>query len=269
MTRLVKAELMKWRTTRSLYASIAGVVLIVALGVSAAIATAGQAGNAGLDTTEGVRTVFAAAGNGGFLVMIMGIISTAGEYRQNTITAALLITPRRRRFVAAKTIAMAIIGVGMAVVACAVTLAIALPWLATKNVHPALLSSDVALVLVGASAVISLFGLIGVGVGAILRNQVAAVLGSLTWLLEHRVAPGWTVSCGWQVVVLRSIRFIDRIGGRGWRPASRRSRCAAADRVRTRCRVIADLSTSGGRPSRFDGQVSEGLPTMTALPPHL
>jgi ABC-2 type transport system permease protein len=183
MNRLVKAELLKLRTTRTLYATIAGVVVLVAFGVSAAIATAGTSGNAGLHTTEGLRSVFGGAVNAGFLMLVMGIITTAGEYRHNTITAALLITPRRRQLIAAKTIAMAIVGVGVAVIATAVTLGVSLPWLAAKGVHPTLLSSDVAGVLLGSAAVMVLFGLIGIGLGAIVRNQVAAVVGSLVWLL--------------------------------------------------------------------------------------
>jgi ABC-type transport system involved in multi-copper enzyme maturation permease subunit len=183
MNRLVKAELLKLRTTRSLYGTIAGVVVLVALGVSAAIATAGTSGNAGLDTTEGLRGVFGGAVNAGFLLLVMGIIATAGEYRQNTITAALLITPQRRQLVVAKTIAMAIVGAGIAVIATAVTLTVSLPWLAAKGIHPTLLSSDVAGVLLGSAAVMVLFGLIGIGLGAIIRNQVAAVVGALAWLL--------------------------------------------------------------------------------------
>ena len=62
-------------------------------------------------------------------------------------------------------------------------LTVSLPWLAAKGVHPALLSSDVAGVLLGSAAVMVLFGLIGIGLGAIVRNQIAAVVGSLVWLL--------------------------------------------------------------------------------------
>jgi ABC-2 type transport system permease protein len=183
MTRLIQAELLKWRTMRALYAFAAGTAVIVALAVSAAIATAGRHGSAGLTTTEGMRDVFSGAVNAGFLVMIMGIITTAGEYRHNTITAAVITTPRRSRLIAAKTIAMAVIGTSMAALACAVTVAIALPWLATKGVHPSMLSRDVGLVLLGSSAVIVLFGLIGIGIGAVVRNQVAAIVGTLLWLL--------------------------------------------------------------------------------------
>jgi len=183
MTRLVRAELLKWRTTRSLYANVVGLVVIVALSVSASIATAGQNGAAGLDTTNGLRSVFGAAANGGFLVLIMGIITSAGEYRHNTISASVLITPRRSSLIAAKTAAMAILGAAMALVACAATLVVALPWLASKGIHPSLLSVDAGLVLAGSAAVITLFGLIGVGLGSMVRNQVGAIVGSLAWLM--------------------------------------------------------------------------------------
>jgi ABC-2 type transport system permease protein len=195
MIRLVHAELLKWRTTRALYAFAAGIVLIVALSAAAAIAPAGTHGSASLTTTEGLRSVFSSAVNAGFLVLIMGIITTAGEYRHNTITAAVVITPRRAQLIGAKTIAMALLGAGAAVLASVITLAISLPWLGAKGVHPTLLSRDVALVLVGSAAVIVLFALIGVGIGAVVRNQVAAIVGSLVWLLVVeqllvKLAPG-------------------------------------------------------------------------------
>jgi uncharacterized membrane protein len=44
-------------------------------------------------------------------------------------------------------------------------------------------SSDVRLVLVGSVAVSALWGALGVGLGAVIRNQAAALVGALMWVL--------------------------------------------------------------------------------------
>jgi ABC-2 type transport system permease protein len=42
---------------------------------------------------------------------------------------------------------------------------------------------DVALVLLGVLVGAPLYGVLGVGVGALVRNQVAAIVGALAWIL--------------------------------------------------------------------------------------
>lgn len=88
----------------------------------------------------------AAASSGTLVVLLIGILMMAGEFRHNTATSTFLISPDRRRVVGAKLIASAVVGAGLA-------LAIALPWLAAKNVDVSLLSRDVGPVLLAAVAV--------------------------------------------------------------------------------------------------------------------
>ena len=63
------------------------------------------------------------------------------------------------------------------------TLAIALPWLAAKDVDVVLLSGDVGFVLLGAIVATALYALVGVGVGSLIRNQTAAVVVALVWVM--------------------------------------------------------------------------------------
>ena len=62
------------------------------------------------------------------------------------------------------------------------TLAVALPWLASKGAHVRIVQ-DVGLVLLGATAGTVLYGAIGVAVGALIRNQAAALVVALAWML--------------------------------------------------------------------------------------
>lgn len=181
MKHLIRAELLRLRTTRATYSWFAAVPVGVALIVATAVQSAGQDGQAALGTSEGLRHVLAGAASATSATSVLGILAIAGEYRHNTATATFLVTPHRHHVLAAKVIALSIVGLVVAVAAELITLAIALPWLATKNVHVNLLSGDVGVVFVGALVATVLYGAVGVGLGALIRNQVAAIALSFAW----------------------------------------------------------------------------------------
>jgi ABC-2 type transport system permease protein len=178
---LIRAELIKLRTLRAFWWTVAATLAFVP--VSIAIAMHGGPGSAGLDTTEGFRNVIAAASSGGVLMLVIGILLMAGEFRHNTITSTLLITPDRKRAVGAKLAAAGIVGVAVGVVASLLTLAIALPWLAERNIDLGAHSLDILVVLAGGIAATALAGLMGVGLGALMPNQSLAVTVTLVWVL--------------------------------------------------------------------------------------
>jgi hypothetical protein len=181
VTALLRGELLKVRTTRLVLGLLAATVAVVVLGVVASILTAGEGGTPPLDTGEGVRNVFGNAGAASVLALVMGILVVTGELRHGTITQTFLLTPRRPLVVAAKLAAMVVVGLVFGTVASAVSLAVAVPWLAAKDVSLGAMGGDVATVLLAALLSCALYGLIGVGVGALVRNQVAAVVFALVW----------------------------------------------------------------------------------------
>jgi len=63
------------------------------------------------------------------------------------------------------------------------TLAVALPWLATKHIRVDIFSHNVGLVLLGGIAAMTIYAAVGVGVGSLIRNQTAAVVIALGWSL--------------------------------------------------------------------------------------
>lgn len=184
MRSLVHAELLKLRTTRMFYGNALAAVALVPLSLAIAIQTAGKEGaGPSLHTTEGIRNVMSAASSGTLVVLIVGILIMAGEFRHNTATSTFLVTPDRRRVVGAKLIAATIVGTGLAIAASVVTLAIGLPWLASKDIDVSLLSGDVGPVLLAAVAATALYALVGVGVGSLIRNQTAALAVALVWVM--------------------------------------------------------------------------------------
>lgn len=182
MNDLIRAELLKLRTTRTLYAYGLVALAFVPVSVALAIQTAGTPGaGPSLATEEGVRHVMSAAGSGATLVLLIGILVMAGEFRYSTATSTFLVTPDRRRVVVAKLVASALVGVVLAVAAAILTLTIALPWLAAKDVEMASVV-DIGLVLLGAIAGTALNAMVGVGVGSMIRNQTAAIVVALVWV---------------------------------------------------------------------------------------
>ena len=179
MSRLVRAELLKVRTTRLWWGLMLGALALVALNATLSAVFAGQQGAPGLDTDAGVRNVWAAAGQGNLFALIAGILLVAGEYRHQTVTSTFLVTPSRSRVVAAKLAVAALVGLGYALAACLLTAAFAVPLLAARETAG---SADVPVILGGAVLVTVLYGVVGVGVGALVRNQVAAVVGALLWV---------------------------------------------------------------------------------------
>jgi ABC-2 family transporter len=179
MKDLVRAELLKLRTTRSFWLYIASALAFVP--VTVALAMHGAPDIAPPGSHAGVRNTMSAASAGGLLVLLVGISMMAGEYRHNTATTTFLITPDGRRVLGAKLLVGAMVGAGVAVIASVLTLAVALPWLHAEGVDVSLLSRDVTLPLLGALIATPLAAVLGVGLGALITNQTLAVTLVVVW----------------------------------------------------------------------------------------
>jgi ABC-type transport system involved in multi-copper enzyme maturation permease subunit len=181
MTAQLRSELLKQRSTRTnllLLGWMAGlVILVVALHVlSFSTSSLAQDDNQfkilGLGTTIGA--LFAA---------LLGAMSITGEFRSGTIRPTLLVTPRRTRVIAAKVLASLAAGVGIGLLAEVLAAGAEAVGLAARGVHVQLAVGDYAQVLAGGALGAALFAAIGVGIGAMVRNQVAALVGLCVWLL--------------------------------------------------------------------------------------
>ena len=193
MNTLIRAELLKLRTLRTFWWTVAATLAFVPASIAIAIHVGAE--SAPLDTTEGFRNVLAAASSGGVLMLVIGILAMAGEVRHNTLTSTFLITPERRRIITAKLAACGLAGTAIGIVAALLTLAVALPWLSQRGVALDGHGTDILVVLVGGIAATALGGLMGVGLGALMPHQTLAVTATLVWVflveaLLASLAPG-------------------------------------------------------------------------------
>jgi ABC-2 type transport system permease protein len=184
MRRLVAAEFHKLATTRLWLWLLLGSVALTALYASLAIAFGDTPDNPTppLASPAGQRTVFSVGQGAGTLLAVLAAIALTGEFRHQTATTTFLASPQRGRVVLAKLIAYGLVGIGYALVCIAVTIAIALPWLNAKGIQIPLGGNGIPATLAGVVAAVAIFGLIGVGLGALVREQVATVVGLLVYL---------------------------------------------------------------------------------------
>jgi ABC-2 type transport system permease protein len=178
MTALLRGELIKTVTTRTVFGYAAlGVALII--------------GNVLITTlSEDLRTVAnkqeAIAGLP-MLLILLGLVGAAGEYRHRTAApAALAAGGRRGRLLLARAGAYALTGLVLGALTAAVALGLGLPLL-NGEPGPGLGSGKIAAVAAGTILGAGLCAIIGVAAGALVRNQVASVVGAL--ILAFVVGP--------------------------------------------------------------------------------
>jgi hypothetical protein len=85
--------------------------------------------------------------------------------------------------IAAKLIAYPLAGIAFTLTTLAVAATVAAGWLTVKGMTPSLFDARLGWILAVALLSAGLCGLVGVGVGALVRNQVAALVGTLVWVL--------------------------------------------------------------------------------------
>jgi ABC-type transport system involved in multi-copper enzyme maturation permease subunit len=183
MVRLIRSEFRKLFSTKVWVWLLIGAA---ALSAGFTCLTLGFAGNpdSGLprrDDPAIVPIVLSAAGAAVIFVVILSIIGITQEFRHRTATPTFLTTPHRGRVVVAKLVTYLVAGLGYAVVTTLVVLAIAIPWIGSAGGEVSLAGENRS-VLLGSAAAVAIYSLLGVGIGALVRNQVGAIVGVLVYL---------------------------------------------------------------------------------------
>jgi ABC-2 type transport system permease protein len=196
MTNLIAAEFLKLRTTRTVWALLAASMAVSALAVASAVVV-GTDTDLDLQTARGMRSVLSLSGTGAIFVLVLGVIISAGEYRQRTAVDTFLTTPRRWRVIATKLGTAATTGAIFGALAVAVSVAVAAAAYRLEDMTFGLDSAEVWATLAGAVVYAALFAAIGAATGSLVRNQVAGIVGWLVWLavVEH-IAVGFAPGIG-------------------------------------------------------------------------
>lgn len=182
MTGSLRAEWLKMITTRTFYGLLAGAAAVAAIGAfSTTSATTSPPWDMTTPLHEQTAWVLATI-NGGMFAIIVGARTFTDEFRHGTMAHTYIADPRRTVSAVSKALVGAASGVLVGVATVAASVVVALLMAAGSGGEVAFHTSDVTASL-GLFAAMALWAVVGAGIGAIVRNQVAVVAGALLWVL--------------------------------------------------------------------------------------
>lgn len=196
----VRSELLKFFTTRlwwgmaiGVFLSAAAFSLIFGIIYTSDALSQGAGGPGGTptgDATQIANTVYNAGLSVGYLLMLtIGVIQIGAEYRHQTITSTFLATPRRARAMLAKVVALIAIGAGYGLLSLLGSVSVGAVVLNLRGAE-AFPSTELVRTFALSLLVLGLWALIGLGVGILIPNQVAALLigVGVAWIVEPILA---------------------------------------------------------------------------------
>lgn len=177
MQTLIASEVLKLRTIRSPW-----LLLLVAQGVVVVGVIGAVASESDLQSTSTLAKAAAHVGLVSMVSLVLGVLAVAGEYRHRTIADTYLTTPGREPVLRAKLVVYAVLGLLVGITASVTALITMLIAWKIKGVSLPLSSPDLWETLGGDVIWNATFAVIGVSLGAIVRNLTAAVAAALLWI---------------------------------------------------------------------------------------
>jgi ABC-2 type transport system permease protein len=150
-------------------------------------------GKTRLATNADQLEVFQVGTRAGMLfAALAGALAITAEIRYGTIRPTFLVQPRRGPVLAAKLTISAVTGLVYGLLAEGLMASFAAIAFSIRGIPNELTSSDYLRILLGGAAAAALWAVIGVGVGALVRNQVATLVGFCAWMfLVESVSEGF------------------------------------------------------------------------------
>lgn len=180
MRAALLAEYRKLVTTRIwwlLLIVMVGYLVFVGVAVAASFVFVPDGAEAPLAGKDAARTTYALVNGVGYVFpLVIGSLAMTTEFRHKTITQSLLVEPDRTRFLLAKLLSVVPIGLAAGVVGQLAVVAGGAPLLAAQGDGAFLGDGDVVTGLLLGVVVVALWAVIGVAVGSVLSNQVAAIV---------------------------------------------------------------------------------------------
>lgn len=121
--------------------------------------------------------VYSSASSIGYVFpVLLGALATTSEFRSQTLTPTFLAIPRRGTVLVAKLVALAAVGAIYGVGALLGSVGVGAPLLAALGGEPMLDSTETWALFGRTLVAMSLWAVIGVALGALVRSQVAAIV---------------------------------------------------------------------------------------------
>ena len=178
MTDQLLAELRKMRSTRTNLGLLAGMIGLTLLTV---LINGFVLGASELQTHDNQHTLLSAGTNGALFAALIGVMAITSEFRHGTIRPTFVVTPDRSRVIAAKVVASLLMGIVFGIVAIGLSFGVGYAILVGRGIDLALDTNHVLLLVFGTLFMTALWAALGVGLGALIKNQVFAVIGLIVW----------------------------------------------------------------------------------------
>jgi hypothetical protein len=212
VTGLIRGELLKIRTTNTWWLFGLGILGFTALALLINCIVANETLDApppdvtGLDPEEAAQSqanfaaqssVIRQAANiytsgqffGGLFVLLLGMLLITNEFYHQTATATFLTTPHRSAVVTAKLITAMAFAAFFWLIITGIDVAVGATFLNSQGFSPGLGEWEVQRAILFNLLVFMLWAILGVGFGALIRNQVGAVVtGAALYLIGTQIA---------------------------------------------------------------------------------
>ena len=231
MIGLLRAEAKKVSSIRMTWVLIAsGVVLsliyVLTYGLMAGQELGGQASPIpGLENEMTVRLVYSSIAMGAYVIaMVIGIVMSTSEIRYRTSTVTYLVTPDRWKVVSAKYVVALAWGAVFALIDLAICLPTAILVIGLKP-HWQIPTQDLFNMSLGTVIGFALYAALGVALGALVKNQIGAIVGALSWVMivesvivlifpgPGKWLPGGAMGAMAQTVGLDGSRMLEPVAG--------------------------------------------------------
>lgn len=191
MTAAIRSEFRKFLSTRMwwilmlgmlAYLAFMGAVMAFSFAQASSMsaqemADAAESGTVLAQGEEAAKMAFSITSPLGYVFpLIIGSLLFTNEFRHKTITPTLLVEPRRSVLVLSKLVTAAVFGLAIGVVATVGTVAAGAPILAWMGDGAYLDSGGVWSLLGWSVVVMAIWTVLGVSIGGLLTNQVAAII---------------------------------------------------------------------------------------------
>lgn len=194
MITAIRSEFRKFFTTRlwwgmAIAIFVAGAAFAALFGFLLTSDTATTGGPGGVptgDATQIASSVYTAGLSVGYLLLLtIGVLQIGSEYRHKTISGTFLATPRRVRAMLAKVVALLGIGAVYGLISLVGSVIVGSIVLGLRD-QDAFPSGTIVRTLALSLLVLGLWALIGLGIGILIPNQVAALLigVGVAWIVE-------------------------------------------------------------------------------------
>ncbi len=180
MTDQLLSELRKMRSTRTNLGLLAGMIALI---LQSVILTGFLTKKSELVGLENQFALLSAGTSAALVAALIGVMAITSEFRHGTIRPTFVVTPQRSRVITAKVLASLLMGVLFGLAAIGLSFGIGYAILAGRGIPLALSTTDVVWLVLGTPVLTAAWAALGVGLGAIVRNQVFAVIGLILWAM--------------------------------------------------------------------------------------